>query len=201
MRNFGLGIMFLLLSGCVGVTGSGKTEGSAGYLQVGKSVYDGKKYAKLFPGSLFDADDSPSVFRLGLAWDERYGDKVHLLVTFPLHGAMSISDLERSADSLKMKIDGKEVKLERVKNSVLLKEENIIASREFGAEIRYAGSRSLVESMLAARNVVLQLNAANRLYEGSLKLAAKKKNYYVNAEYTAINGMQRFYQAVWGKGK
>lgn len=201
MRIWGLGIIVVLLGGCIAVGGSGKTEGSAGYLQVGKSVYDGKLYAKLFPGSLFDADDRPSVFRLGLAWDERHGDKVHLILSFPLHGEMSIADLKHSAGSLKMKIDGREVKLARAKNSVILKEENILVSREFGAEIRYQGSKTLLESMLAARNVVLQLTAANRIYEGSLRATSKGRAYYANVGYMAINGIQRFQQVAWVKPK
>lgn len=201
MKGLSLGLLSLLLAACIVAAPPGKTAGGEGYLQTGKSVYDGKRYAKLFPGSLFDADDRPGVFRLGLAWDERYDQNLHLIVSFPLQGSMSIEDIKRSAGSLKVKIDGKEIKLSRATNSVVLKEENIIITREFNAEIRYAGSKELIESMLAARNVVLQLNAINRMYEGSLRSTGKGRGYYTDVGYMAINGIQRFHKAVWGDNK
>ncbi len=192
--------MLMMLSLTVLGTGlvAAKSDDSPGSLLTGKAVYDGKRYAMLSPASLFDADNTPSVFRLGMVWDERYGDAMHFIVTFPIPEQVSMDDLKKSAETFEIKIDGKSKKLERVKNSIILRQESGAFSKTYDAEIRYVGSRQLVETMLKAGNVEFFLHVGLKKYKTTLKAKSKGKDHKEDREYTAINGLQRFHKAAWG---
>lgn len=186
----------MLLTACQALNGSG----SPGYIERGESLYDGSRFAKLIPGSLFDADNTPSVFRVGLIWDERYGDNLHLIVTVPMGKTVSISELSKSTDRLKVKIAGKEMSLRRVKGSITIQEVNTM-NKEYEANIKYKITRQTLESMLASKRVVFRLHAANKSYAGNLYVSTGVQNRYKDVDYTAISGIKRFYKEIWGKQK
>lgn len=200
MKNLMFVVVLILVTACSAMDGFGRGPDSAGYVETGASLYDGKKYVRLVPGSLFDADNTPSVFRVGMLWDERYGDQLHLIAAFPLGKVTSTSELSKSTAILKIKIDGKVVILPRVKDSISLKEEHFLG-KEYGASIKYKVTRKTIDSMLSSSKVVFRLDAANLHFEGGLHVPAKVKNNYGNVFYTAISGLKRFYTEVWGKQK
>ena len=170
-----------------------------GKLLTGNAVYDEKRYALLYPASLFDADGTPSVFRLGMVWDERNGDDIRFIITFPISEQVRLDDLKKSADSFTVKIDGVTEKLERVRNSVVRKQQSEVFSKSYEGEIRYAGSKKLLDKMLAAKNVEFFIQVMMKKYSAMLRVTDKKLLYLHDKEYTAINGMQRFKNGIWGK--
>lgn len=197
-----LNLMVLMIVALM-VLGNGlvmaEEDDSPGHLWTGKAVYDAKRFAKLYPGSLFDADSSPGVFRLGMVWDERYGDEIKFIVTFPITGEVSMDDLKKSADTFVITLDGKETKPERIRNSIILRQKTKVFSKEYEAEISYLSSRKFLESMLAATDVNFKINVVATKYSASLKVKDKARLHYHDAEYTAINGIKRFHKAVWGE--
>ena len=192
-------VFFLISSLVLGMGTVSALEGDEpGNLLLGKAVYDGKRYALLSPGSLFDADSSPSAFRVGVVWDERYGEELRLIITFPISEQVNMDDLKNSADTFDIKIDGKSVKLPRVKNSIILHKESGVFSKSYDAEIRYTGSKQLVEKILAAGKVEFNVQVLLKKHSASLKVTSKKQEHFHDRDYTAINGLKRFYKSVWG---
>lgn len=144
MRSILFVFVLTLTTACNTLDGPGRRPGSPGYIEKGESLYDGKRFVKLVPGSLFDADNTPGVFRLGLVWDERYGDHLHLIVTFPLGKVTSTSELRKSTGTLSLKIDGEKSALPRLKNSIKIVEDGSI-SKEHGVNIKYKISRQTIK--------------------------------------------------------
>lgn len=200
MKNTMFVIVLMLATACNSLDGPRRGPGSPGYIEKGESLYDGKRFAKLVPGSLFDADNTPGVFRLGLIWDERYGDNLHLIAAFPLGKVTSTSELRKSTEILTVKIDGKKVTLPRVKDSIQIIEDNTI-SKEHEANIKYKISRQTVKLLLSSKHVVLTLNTPGKVFEGRLHVPAKARNYYEDVYYTALSGLKRFYKEIWGERK
>lgn len=196
MKNILFVVALMLLTACQIING----PASPGDIETGESMYDGSRFARLVPGSLFDADNTPAVFRVGMIWDERYGDQLQLIVTVPLGKSTPVSELSKNTGKLSVKIDDKEMSLSRVKGSIVVKEVTTI-NKEYEAYIKYKISRQTIESMLSASSVVFRLNAANRSYEGNLYVAAGAPNRYKRVEYTAINGLKRFYKEILGGKK
>lgn len=192
--------LFLSISVFFSINGlSSAADDSAGSLLTGKAVYDEMRYALLYPASLFDLDNSPSVFRLGLVWDERNGDEMRFIVNVPISEQVRMDDLKKSADTFKVVIDGREVKLTRVKNSILRKELGGF-SKTYEAEIRYTGSKKLVDQMLAAKNVEFSITVLMKKFLATLKIGGKNQSLH-KKDYVAINGMKRFRHAAWGDAK
>lgn len=200
MRSILFVFVLTLTTACNTLDGPGRRPGSPGYIEKGESLYDGKRFVKLVPGSLFDADNTPGVFRLGLVWDERYGDHLHLIVTFPLGKVTSTSELRKSTGTLSLKIDGEKSALPRLKNSIKIVEDGSI-SKEHGVNIKYKISRQTIKTMLSSKSVVLRLDTPGKVYEGRLHVPAKAQNYYKDVNYTAISGLKRFYKEIWGEKK
>ena len=194
-------VMIAIAAGFLATSHAAEIDDSPGRLLTGKAVYDAKRFAKLFPASLFDKDNSPSLFRLGIVWDERYGDEVKLIVTFPITGEVSMEDLKKSAGSFQIRLDGKPTKPERVRNSIILRQKTKVFSKEYEAEISYLSSRKYVEALLAAELVEFEFHILAKSYETTLKVTDKARVHYHDANYTAINGFKRFQKAVWERMK
>jgi len=190
-------ITFMLLTAGNAFAGIGHEHTASGDIASGESYYDGKRFAWLEPGSLFDNDNSPGLFKVGLVWDERYADKLHLIVNFPLGKSMSPTELGKKTGVLKLDMDGKKSELPRVVGSVVIKEEGGFG-KEVKTYIRFEVTRQIIKSMLSSKQVHFELDAASKVYKGNLYVPAQVKNYYQDAKYTAINGMKRFYKEVWG---
>ncbi|MDH5445031.1 MAG: hypothetical protein OEY52_05700 [Gammaproteobacteria bacterium] len=192
-----LSVLFLFL---VTTNISQALEGDTpGKLIKGKAVYDGKRYVLLHPASLFDADSSPSTFRLGVVWDERYGEELRLIIQFPISEQTNMEDLKKSAGTFEISIDGKPEQLTRVKDSIILNRESGVFSKTYDAEIRFTGSRKLLKKILSASNVQFSVNVLLKKHQATLKVTSKSQENFHNREYTAIHGLKRFYKAVWGE--
>lgn len=200
MKNAVFVSVLMLVTACTSFGGPGRGSGSPGYIEKGESLYDGKRFAKLVPASLFDVDNTPGVFRIGLVWDERYGDRLHMIAAFPLGKVTSTTELSQSTKTISLEIDGKAIILPRVKNSIKIVEDHSIG-KEYAANIKYKISRQTIKSMLSATRVVFRLQAASKIYKGDLFVPARAKNYYADVSYTAINGLKRFYKEIWGEKK
>jgi len=196
MKNI-LIVMGLLLS-FIGNSFAGDDDNlSPGEIRKGSSPYDGKRFAWMEPGSLFDKDNSPGLFRIGAVWDERHGEKLHIIVNFPVGKSLSPTELAKTTGVLKVKIADKDIELNRVVGSVLIKEEGGI-SREVKTYIRFDATREILKSILSSNKVSFRLDAANKVYEGNLDVPTGVKNYYKDVKYTAINGLKAFYEEAWG---
>ena len=195
LRILSVLLITLLLNGLA----IAEEDDSPGNLVTGKAVYDAKRFAMLTPASLFDKDNSPSVFRLGMVWDERYGDEVRLIVTFPITGEVSMDDLQKSAGSFVITVDGKQQKTEKVKGSIILRQKTRVFSKEYEAEIRYQGSRELLQALLKSKQAGFSYILLTKTFATELRVTDKARAHYHDAEYTAINGLNRFYKAAWGE--
>ncbi len=200
IRNILFVIVLILMTACHSLDSAGHRPGTAGFISSGESPYDKKKFAMLAPGSLFDEDNTPGVFKLGLIWDQRYGDDLKLIAAFPLGMTTSTSELSKNTDVLEVEVEGKKFTLPRVKDSIEIKESNAII-KEYGASIKYKITRQVIKLMLSSENVVFTLDAGNKVYKGHLHVPASERNYYRDVYYTAVSGMTRFYEKIWGNAK
>ena len=187
-----------MMTACTLLDGVGHRPGTPGYISKGESQYDGKRFVMLQPASLFDLDNTPSVFRIGLLWDERYADDLQIIVAFPLGEITSTSELASRTEALKINIDGKNISLKRVQGSIMIKEDNTLI-KEHEANIKYEINKKMIKSMIAAKQVLFRLDTASKVYDGNLHLQDNKQNHYTNAYYTAENAIKRFYDEVWGQ--
>jgi len=195
MKNI-LTLIVLALAGCSILEGASYNRGTPGYLDVKKPMPDGSRSVYLKPASLFDSDDSISIFRLGFYWETKMKDKVDFIIVVPIKWDAKHKYKNANVGGLVILKDNKKIQLKKSKNAITLGDKDLVIRKENYVKVRYQGNKKLLKSMLDAKDVVVQVKLADKMYTSRFDVNSKNRERYRTIRQNAFNGAGRFIEAI-----
>ncbi len=186
----------LFVTGCSMFDEASYHRGAPGYLKIEKSMYDKSKTINLKPVSLFDPDNSVSIFRLGFYWETKMKDEAYIIINIPVGGVIEYENIKSNIGDLLIKNGNERIVLKKSEQAVAVSEKNIVIIKEYDLQIRYIGSLSLIQSLLKSKDVVVKVSLPDKTYEGRFDLNNKARERFRNKRNNAFNGASRFIEAV-----